>query len=123
MVREGKHLEDLSKREYQTHLRNAARSGDLNKQRDLVEKLRRKFGDREAGSIIARSGADVQVPGVAELVKKSPIASASLGGRKVTLTREGARKAAPVAAGAGGAYALTRGGDNKGGNGVTVIRS
>ena len=122
LTSEGRLLENRAKAGYRRELRDVARTDNLNKQRDVVEKLKQKFGPREAGKIIDSSGAQLKVPGAAALRNKAEAASATIGGKKLSISRSAAGKAAPVAAGAAGAYALTRNKKDKGKNGVTVIR-
>jgi hypothetical protein len=124
LIDEGRKFESLSHREYGSLLRDAARSGNLNRQQKIVRDLERKLGPKDAARVLERSGADLQVPEAYRLLQSAPAATAEIGGRKLKLSHEGMQKVKKVGliggAAAGGAALASRGGSD--GKGITIVK-
>jgi len=130
LARSGKHSMELAQREYGDLLRSASKSGNLNKQQRIVERLRRKLGDKKAAKVLESSGARLHVPAARDLKKvtEGPAASAKIGDKTYNVSKKGLDKAKrygiPAGAAVGGAAYAGRKKDSgsNGRNGVTVIR-
>ncbi|RKX67338.1 MAG: hypothetical protein DRP42_00640 [Tenericutes bacterium] len=109
----GKSTTNLAKSEYQDLLRQVERTGSHGKMNRYLENLSRKFGDKEAGHILRKSGVTAHGDAAKRVMDASEAIAAkgSIGSKSLTITKAQVKKVGPYAIAGGAGMALGSRGD------------